>query len=124
MVFGYGLAVIIALASLRLGYKHGFGPGQVVFFLVAGLFAVITWRNPDRLQGVYRYWMAGARFIGAVFSTVVLAVMFYVVFAPVGLFLRLLRQDPLERAICPDKKTYWVRRPDAPRNREDYQRQF
>ena len=124
LVFGYGLAGILSLAGLRWGYKYGFGPGHAGLFLAAGLLAGITWRAPDRISGFYRYWMIGARFIGMVFSTVILTVMFYAVFGPVGCVLRLLRKDPLSREICPDKKSYWIRRPDVPRAREDYQRQF
>jgi len=124
LVFGYGLALILSAAGLRWGYKNGFGPQHGVLFLAAAFLAGVTCLAPDRLKGFYRYWMAGARLIGAVVSTVILSVMFYAVFGAVGCVLRLLRKDPLDRALCPDKPSYWIRRPEAPVTREDYKRQF
>ncbi|MFA5261819.1 MAG: hypothetical protein WC450_11390 [Candidatus Omnitrophota bacterium] len=124
LVFGYGLAVILSLAGLRWGYKGGFGPEHAVLFLAAGLLAGVTWLAPHRLSGFYRHWMAGTRLVGAVVSTVILAVMFYAVFGSVGCILRLLRKDPLERAICAGKPSYWNRRPDVTPGQEEYKRQF
>jgi len=124
LVFGYGLAVMLSVAGLRWGYKNGFGLQQGVLFLAAAFLGGLTCLAPARLKGVYRYWMAGARLIGAVVSTLILTVMFYAVFGPVGCVLRLLRKDPLDRAICPGRKSYWSRRPEEPANPEDYKRQF
>lgn len=124
LVFGYGLAVILTLTSLRWGQKSGFGSGAVVLLLAAALLAGLTWQDPERLRGFYRLWMAGTRLIGAVVSTIILGVMFYTVFGTVGCILRLLRKDPLDRAIRPDRNTYWIRRPDVAPSQEEYKRQF
>jgi hypothetical protein len=61
--------------------------------------------------------------IGFVVSHVVLAVLFFGVLTPVGLILRLLGRDPLQRHFESDKKSYWADLPDSiPQG--DYFRQF
>jgi hypothetical protein len=61
--------------------------------------------------------------IGVVVSYTVLAVLFFVVIAPVGMLLRLLGRDPLARNIDRNAKSYWTparkQRPKA-----DYFKQF
>ena len=61
--------------------------------------------------------------IGFVLSYVIMATLFYVVIAPVGLLLRLIGQDPMNRRFLPGAKSYWVEaRPE--RRRETYFKQF
>jgi hypothetical protein len=61
--------------------------------------------------------------IGFLVSHVVLAVLFFGILTPVGLLLRLVRHDPLDRAFQKDRKSYWVDLPEGTRQR-DYFRQF
>lgn len=61
--------------------------------------------------------------IGFVLSYVVMATLFYVVIAPVGLALRLVGKDPMDRRFLPDAPTYWVDARPA-RAKRDYFKQF
>jgi saxitoxin biosynthesis operon SxtJ-like protein len=61
--------------------------------------------------------------IGFVFSHVLLAVVFYLVFTPVGLVMRLLGRDPLQRRFDREAGTYWVDHVE-PRSVEEYFRQY
>ena len=48
-----------------------------------------------------------------------LALVFYLVFAPVGIALRLLGRDPLQRRLDPSAKSYWQdRKPNPPERAE------
>ena len=58
--------------------------------------------------------------IGWVLSHVILAVVYYLVFTPVGLLLRLLGKDPMQRKLDPEARTYWIERPQG----QDVQRYF
>ena len=61
--------------------------------------------------------------IGWVVSHLLLAVVLYLVFTPIGLLLRLLGRDPLERRFDPAAESYWT--PHRPADRMDrYFRQF
>ena len=52
-----------------------------------------------------------------------MAVLFYGVFTPIGLFFRLIGRDPLHRRFQPEADTYWVARRPATDVRR-YFRQF
>jgi hypothetical protein len=49
--------------------------------------------------------------IGFVVSHVVLAIIYYLVFTPIGLLMRLLRHDPLSRRFDAKAPSYWKPRP-------------
>jgi hypothetical protein len=72
---------------------------------------------------LYRAWMLGVMPIGWTVSHLLLAAVFFGVVTPVGLLLRLLGRDLLQRGADPGADTYWqVReRVDDPRR---YMRQF
>ena len=54
--------------------------------------------------------MKVAHLIGGVVTTVILSVVYIVMFAPIGLFFRLIGKDHLERKIDPAAGTYWHQR--------------
>ncbi len=60
--------------------------------------------------------------IGFVVSHVVLAILYYLVFTPIGLIMRLLRYDPLTRRFDPKAPSYWQKR-DNPKPVASYFRQ-
>ncbi|MCP4611402.1 MAG: hypothetical protein GY845_22040 [Planctomycetes bacterium] len=61
--------------------------------------------------------------IGWVVSFIVLAVFYYLLLTPLGLFFRLIGRDPLYRRFEPAAKSYWMsRRP--PKGLEQYFHQF
>jgi hypothetical protein len=47
--------------------------------------------------------------IGVAVSFVIMAVFYYLVLTPVGLFFKLIGRDPLNRKFDPKADTYWVR---------------
>jgi hypothetical protein len=68
--------------------------------------------------------MKCASAIGAVVTIVLMLVIFYFVFTPVGILLRLLRKDVLNLNRNPNLNTYWIDKPKKNFNKEDYERQF
>ena len=61
--------------------------------------------------------------IGFVLSHVILGVLFFAIIAPIGLLMRILGRDPMQRTLDPEAETYWF--PAAPNPpRERYFKQF
>ena len=60
---------------------------------------------------------------GMVLAEVVLMVTFFVVFAPIGLVMRVIRRDALQRRLDRSAKSYWQAKP-ASRGPESYFQQF
>ena len=53
-----------------------------------------------------------------------LALLFYLVFTPVGIILRIARKDFLDRELEPQARSYWIKRKKAEFDKENYKKQF
>jgi hypothetical protein len=62
--------------------------------------------------------------IGFVVSHVILALVYYLVFTPVGLAMRIFRYDPMNRRFDDAAQSYWVVRDPAATPPKRYFRQF
>ncbi len=82
--------------------------GAAAFFL----FFSIVW--PKALLPLYKIWIKIGDFIGGIVSRVILVVLFFLVFTPVGLFLKLFRKDLLNKKIDPKANSYWIHREKQP----------
>jgi hypothetical protein len=88
-----------------------------VLLLVPGLVA------PTLLAPVQRAWMAAAEVMASFNTRVILGLLFYVVFTPVGFVMRLFH-DPLTRSLRDGKQSHWIRRKVEPVDRARYEQQF
>jgi hypothetical protein len=94
--------------------------GAVVYFLFenfllaqvlwagAGCVTLLFWMVPPLKKPLYLGWIYLAFPIGWSVSLLLMAVVYYGMFMPVGLFMRLLGRDALQRKLDPDAKSYWV----------------
>jgi hypothetical protein len=62
---------------------------------------------PRVMRPIYVAWMVLAFPIGWTVSQVILALMFYGLFTPIGLIFRIIGRDPLHRARRPGLESYW-----------------
>ena len=88
--------------------------GLAVLFLLAAL------AFPIVLRPVERVWMAMARVLSVIMTYVILAVTFFLVITPMGLILRILGKDLLQKKFESEKSSYWIPvEPDGPCSRHD-----
>ena len=123
-VFGIGLAVFCAVIG-AIVFRHD-GQFGGTLSLLAGIAAVslaVSFLAPERLLPIYRVFVVVAFPIGWALSHLILAVIFYAVFTPIGLVMKLLGRDPMHRKWDPKAETYWVPH-KAKEKLEDYFRQF
>jgi hypothetical protein len=92
---------------------RGHGAAGAVLGVLALTVGPIGLARPEWLRPVYVSWMVLAFPIGWTVSQVVLAVMFYGVFTPIGLLFRVRRRDLLERTRRPGLPSYWTPKPLA-----------
>ena len=67
--------------------------------------------------------MAFAEVLGAFNTRVILGLLYYVVFTPVGFVMRFFR-DPMSRSLGGREETHWIRRKLEPVDPARYQQQF
>jgi hypothetical protein len=66
-------------------------------WVVAGLLGGLGLLVPAGLGPVYRLWMKFGHVMGAINTRLILGLLFYGIFTPVGLLMRLFRWDPMRR---------------------------
>ena len=124
LVFGYGLAFILAFIGGKSFMAHGFHLGNRVCFITVAFLLVITLLDLPVLEIIYGYWMKGAHFVGHIMTLLLLSAVFYVVFGTVGVILRVLGKDLLEQKIAREKKSYWQPRLKGESDKKCYTKQF
>ena len=121
--FGLVMAAVLVLVSGYLWYIDAMDPAQVVFSVAAGLL-IVGLVLPVVLTPIYFPWMWLARILAFVNTHLLLGFVFYTLFTFIGLGMRLLGRDPLDRKILPDSDSYWQRRESPLLSRENYLRKF
>jgi hypothetical protein len=94
--FGFvvgGAFVLLGVALAVAGSRRA-GPAIAA---VGGLLVLLGATAPAALAPVHRAWMAVARVLGRVNTTVFLTLVFFLVLTPLGLLLRLGGRDELDR---------------------------
>ncbi len=124
LVFGYGLALILLGIAVNLWRKSG--PSWPHAILLPGIVVliVLTASRRDLLKRFYTRWMQVAQAIGTVVTGIILSLVFYVVFAPVGIALRLFGKDLLDREFEDKKRSYWLERKHEDFLPQRYTQQF
>ena len=79
---------------------------------------------PIALKPIYFPYMWLARIVAFVNIHLLLGLVFYTLFTLIGLGMRLLGRDPLDRKIAPDAESYWQRRASSLFPRDHYRKRF
>lgn len=103
--FGFTFAAIFLFCAIF--FKISFLI-KTLFALLALIFAAISILKPSRLHKINVIWGRFGLLINKIVSPVVLAILFYFVFMPVGLFLKITGKDILNKKINKKIATYWV----------------
>jgi hypothetical protein len=112
---GFGLVwcaffVLVALAPLR---RHQ--PMRMWAFGVSAAFLAVAILRPALLAQLNRLWTQLGILLGKIVTPVVTALLFFLVFTPMGCLFRLLGKDPLRLAADPGAGSYWIeRQPPGP----------
>ncbi len=83
---------------------------------LAAITAAVTVTREHWLEPLNRAWMRFGALLHRVVSPVVLGLIYFAVFTPVGLAMRLAGRDAMARRFEPAKPSYWIpRSPPGPR---------
>ena len=121
--FGLLLPVFFAIVGALVWRRSGSFTAGTAVWAVGGTLSALFAVWPTSRRRIYVGWMYAVYPIGWTVSHLLLGVVYFVVITPIGLALRMLRRDPLERSFDRTATTYWVRHNPADRI-ERYLRQF
>jgi len=89
---------------------------------LSALFLITTLIKADLLRPLNKLWMRVGLLLGMIVSPIVLGIIFFIMFTPIALAMRLLRRDEL-RLRFKNKSSYWIKR-EAPLQPESFKNQF
>lgn len=111
--FGLMVGGIFALIGVWPALWRG-QPLRLWGLLVGGGLIGLGLVWPRSLAHVYRLWMAVGEVLGWINTRLLLGVLFYGLFTPMGLLMRLRGKDPMRRTLTPEVETYRVVRQPRP----------
>lgn len=114
-------AIVVALFGLLLPwlFDHAWPRWP---WIIAGVLWAWALLLPASLLPVYKGWMAIGHALGWINTRIILGIMFYLMFLPVGLILRLLGKDPMARRVDKSQASYRVSH--APRKKDHVERPY
>jgi hypothetical protein len=106
--FGWTFTGIFVIAGVYGLWKGGGGLSWLL--ALAALTSVVTAAREAWLTPLNRGWMKLGELLGRIVSPLVLGVIFFGVFAPVGIVMRACGRDAMARTWDSAAKTYWLKR--------------
>ena len=111
--FGYIVGSGFSLLGLWPLLRYGSGIRWWAL-LIAGTLFLMALVAPQGLRHVYRAWMALGHALGIINTKILLTIIFYGIFTPMGIVMRLCGRDPLQQRFDPHADTYRVVRQARP----------
>ncbi|MBL8329211.1 MAG: hypothetical protein JNJ71_10195 [Rubrivivax sp.] len=106
--FGIVFFVVFLIIGLWPLMKHG--TVRWWSLAIAAAFLVIALVYPKVLAPLNRLWMKFGLLLAAIISPIFLGILFFLVFMPMGLVIRLFGKDPMRLKLDPNAKSYWIPR--------------
>jgi hypothetical protein len=120
--FGLTMATVFAVIFLFLIFRHKVVSSRFLFLSL--LFLGAGFVHPASLRLLYIAWMKLAFVLGWMNTRLILTVMFYLVFTPIAIILKVMRKDLLDRKIERERHSYWLKKNPKVFEPRSYERQF
>lgn len=108
--FSVACLVAFSVIGSLVFWRNGTTPAAVVLWTLGGASFIIGVPLPGAMRPLYVALTAVTLPIGWAVSQIVLRLIFYGIFTPLGLLFRLLGRDPLQLRRSASPRTYWQRR--------------
>ncbi len=100
-------AIVVVLFGLLLPWIFGHGLPHWPWYIAIALWGPALFL-PDLLRPVYTAWMRFGMVMGWINTRIILGILFYLLFTPTALLLKLFRVDAMQRKLDAQMKTYRV----------------
>ncbi len=119
-------SIILFIALGILGGVGFFRKGELGIWLWAIGVGVLLLGllRPRVLALPYKIWMTLSWVLGFLTSHIILALMYYLVFTPVGLMRRIFSGDPVARGFDRNAPSYWIKREQGDYGKERYEKMY
>lgn len=115
--FGYVFAALFFILSVS---SYPIRSKIRILLIVASILTVaVTLLNPQLLTKPNRLWAHFGQILNKIISPVILGVLFFIIFTPMSLILKICRKDILDLKIDKSKNTYWLKSPSQDSSMKD-----
>jgi|TARA_B110000879_G_scaffold212607_1_gene309666 hypothetical protein len=121
-IFGLFFSSIFGLAGLYFLFKDNSNVGYL-FFTLSFIFIVTSILNSKLLLPMNKLWMHFGLLLGFIISPVVLGVIYFGIFTPISLLMRLFGRDELGLTIKSDQ-SFWKIRHESFNDPDTFRQQF
>ncbi len=118
ITMGIAFAVIALIVLIR--HRHTSIPALIISFA----WFICALAMPGLLKPLYIAWMKFAFILAWINTRIILFVIFYLLFTPMGIAMRIFGVDLLNRRIDKSKVSYWQKADKKEFNTLNYERQF
>ena len=106
--FGLVFFIIFLIVSLwPLTYE---GPIRIWTVIISLVFLILGLMNSKLLTPLNKLWFKFGIILGAIVAPVVMGVVFFLVVTPIGLVMKIMGRDLLNKKYDKKKRTYWIKR--------------
>jgi hypothetical protein len=121
----FGIALSILLAGIGLvHFLKGHTPQNLWFWGAAGVVFLTTLSVPILIKPIYHVAIFIAHILGWINTRIILGVIYYLLFTPIALIMKLSGRDALNRKFDKPAITYWNIKERKSIPKEQYLRQF
>ncbi|MBN1231856.1 MAG: hypothetical protein JXA60_00690 [Candidatus Coatesbacteria bacterium] len=119
-----GLLVITVMFGILKMYLSSWDLNiySIILFSFGAAVFIIGMIVPKILQKPFYYWMKFAHALGWLNARIILGLLYYLVFTPFGLLLRLFGKNTL--SFKNEDNTYWIKRKSTTFSKEDFRKQY
>jgi len=107
--FGFFFTSVFALLSSYFLFV-GLNSIAYVMFAITVFFLLTTLIKADALLPLNKLWMQLGLLLGMIVSPIVLGIIFFGLFTPMSLLMKLFRRDELRLKLVTDRKSHWKER--------------
>lgn len=121
----FGLVLALFLGGIGLvQFFKGHIPHNYWFWATGGLVLVVSQAIPKLIKPLYHIALFLGHILGWINTRLILGLIYYLIFTPIGLVMRILGKDPLHRKFDKQATSYWHIAPRTAIPKEQYLRQF
>ena len=117
----FGLVFFIACLVVSLWPLIYGEPIRIWLVIISMVFLILGLMNSKLLTPLNKLWFKFGMILGAIVAPIVMGFIFFLVVTPIGLIMRIMGRDLLNKKYDKKKNTYWINRY---KNRSSMKKQF
>ena len=106
--FGLVFFIVFLIVSLwPLTYGE---PIRIWLVIISMVFLILGLMNSKLLTPLNKLWFKFGMILGAIVTPIVMGLIFFLIVTPIGLIMRIMGKDLLNKKYEKKKETYWIKR--------------